>query len=115
MSPRSTWSWGRRQARRPLATLFSPELAEAQTKYLSMQAMLTADHQAPARARLVEIGAASRQDLEDVTAGHASHATEVEAARQRLLLLGLSRAHVEALKSPSHVVSDVVVPARSPG
>jgi membrane fusion protein, heavy metal efflux system len=96
----------------PLATLFSPELAEAQTKYLSMQAMLTADHQKLQRTQqLVEIGAASRQDLEDVTAGHASHATEVEAARQRLLLLGLSRAHVEALKSPSQVVSDVVVPA----
>src|SRR5712692_4785260 len=96
----------------PLATLFSPELAEAQTKYLSMQAMLVADHQKLQRTQqLVEIGAASRQDLEDVTAVHASHATEVEAARQRLLLLGLSRAHVEALKSPSQVVSDVVVPA----
>src|SRR5262249_23896547 len=29
----------------PLATLFSTDLAEAQTKYLSMQAMLAADHQ----------------------------------------------------------------------
>ncbi len=29
----------------PLATLFSNELAEAQTKYLSMKAMLAADHQ----------------------------------------------------------------------
>jgi multidrug efflux pump subunit AcrA (membrane-fusion protein) len=29
----------------PLATLFSSELAEAQTKYLSMRAMLAADHQ----------------------------------------------------------------------
>ncbi|MFL5531613.1 MAG: efflux RND transporter periplasmic adaptor subunit, partial [Gemmatimonadales bacterium] len=41
----------------PLATLFSPELAEAQTKYLSMQAMLTADHQKLQRTQqLVEIG-----------------------------------------------------------
>jgi RND family efflux transporter MFP subunit len=96
----------------PLATLFSPELAEAQTKYLSMQAMLAADHQKLQRTQqLVEIGAASRQDLEDITAVHVSHATEVEAARQRLLLLGLSRTHVEALKSPTQVVSDVVVPA----
>src|SRR5712691_10087211 len=96
----------------PLATLFSPELAETQTKYLSMQAMLVADHQKLQRTQqLVEIGAASRQDLEDVTAVHASHATEVEAARQRLLLLGLSRAHVETLKSPAQVVSDVIVPA----
>jgi cobalt-zinc-cadmium efflux system membrane fusion protein len=96
----------------PLATLFSPELAEAQTKYLSMRAMLAADHQKLQRTQqLVEIGAASRQDLEEITATHASHATEVQAARQRLLLLGLSRAHVEALANPSQIVSDVTVPA----
>src|SRR5439155_8050496 len=95
-----------------LATLFSTELAEAQTKYLSMQAMLMADYQKLQRTQqLVAIGAASRQELEEVTAVHAGHATEVEAARQRLLLLGLSRAHVEALKNPSHVVSDIIVPA----
>ena len=96
----------------PLATLFSPELAEAQTKYLSMRAMLVADHQKLQRMQqLVAIGAASRQELEDITAVHASHATEVEAARQRLLLLGLSRGHVEALTNPSQIVSDVTVPA----
>ena len=96
----------------PLATLFSPELAEAQTKYLSMRAMLVADHQKLQRTQqLVAIGAASRQELEDITAVHASHATEVEAARQRLLLLGLSRVHVEALANPSQIVSDVTVPA----
>ncbi len=96
----------------PLATLFSPELAEAQTKYLSMQAMRTADYQKLQRTQqLIAIGAVSRQELEEVTAVHASHATEVEAARQRLLLLGLSRAHVEALNHPSQVVSDIIVPA----
>jgi RND family efflux transporter MFP subunit len=96
----------------PLAMLFSPELAEAQTKYLSMRAMLVADHQKLQRTQqLVTIGAASRQELEDITAVHASHATEVEAARQRLLLLGLSREHVEALTNPSQIVSDVTVPA----
>lgn len=96
----------------PLATLFSTELVEAQTKYLSMRAMLVADHQKLQRTQqLVAIGAASRQELEEVTAVHASHATDVEAARQRLLLLGLSRAHVDALHSPSQVVSDIVVPA----
>jgi len=100
----------------PLATLFSPELAEAQTKYLSMQAMLVADHQKLQRTQqLVAIGAASRQELEEVTATHTSHATDVEAARQRLLLLGLSRAPVEALHSPSQVVSDISVPAPSAG
>jgi RND family efflux transporter MFP subunit len=96
----------------PLATVFSTELAEAQTKYLSMQAMLAADRQKLERTQqLVTIGAASRQELEEVTAVHVSRATEVEAARQQLLLLGLHRAHVKALNSPSQVVSKVMVPA----
>src|SRR5215467_6361282 len=100
----------------PLATLFSPELAEAQTKYLSMRAMLEADHHKLQRTReLVAIGALSRQDLEAITALHASHETEVAAARQRLLLLGLSRAQVEGLTHPNQIVSDVTVPAPSAG
>jgi membrane fusion protein, heavy metal efflux system len=95
----------------PLTILFSPELAEAQTKYLSMRAMLAADHQKLQRMQqLVAMGAASRQELEDITAVHASHATEVEDARQRLLILGLSRGHVEALTNPHQIVSDVTVP-----
>jgi RND family efflux transporter MFP subunit len=96
----------------PLATLFSAELADAQTKYLSMRAMVEADHKRLQRTeQLVAIGAASRQELEEVAAVHASHATEVQAARQRLLLLGLARKQVDALRSPSQVVSEVVVPA----
>ncbi len=96
----------------PLLTLFSTELADAQTKYLSLSAMFEADHQKLERTtELVRIGAASRQELEEVTAIHEGHATEVEAARQRLLLLGLSPAQVQALKSPSQGVSTVVVPA----
>jgi cobalt-zinc-cadmium efflux system membrane fusion protein len=96
----------------PLATLFSAELAEAQTKYLSMRAMLAADHHKLQRIQqLVARGAASRQELEDIMAVHASHATEVEAARQRLLLLGLSRARIEALNNPSQIVSEITVPA----
>jgi RND family efflux transporter MFP subunit len=46
-----------------------------------------------------------------VTATHTSHATEVEAARQRLLLLGVSQKQVDALKHPRQVMADVVVPA----
>jgi membrane fusion protein, heavy metal efflux system len=96
----------------PLATLFSAELADAQTKYLSMRAMLEADHRRRERTRkLVDIGAASRQELEEVTAVHAGHATEVEAARQRLLLLGMSTKQVDGLTHPRQVMADVVVPA----
>jgi len=100
----------------PLATLFSPELADAQTKYLSMRAMLAADHQRRERTeQLVEIGAASRQELEEAVSVHTGHATEVEAAKQRLLLLGLSKKQVEAFKEPRQVVSDVLVSAPMAG
>jgi len=96
----------------PVVTLFSSELADAQTRYLSMMAMLKADHKKLDRTeQLAKIGAASRQELEETTAVHESHATEVEAARQRLLQLGVSATQVQALKSPSQVVSAIVVPA----
>src|SRR5437763_9784473 len=50
-----------------LAVIFSAELAEAQMKYLSMRAMLEADHQKLVRTeKLVGLGAASRQELEEV-------------------------------------------------
>src|SRR5258708_12574399 len=79
---------------------------------MSMSAMREADHKKLERTRkLVEIGAASRQDLEEITAVHEAHAAEVEAARQRLQLLGLSADQVRALTSSSQVVSTIVVPA----
>ncbi len=96
----------------PLLTLFSAELADSQTKYMSMSAMFEADHQKLERTRkLVEIGAASRQDLEEITAVHEAHATEVEAARLRLQLLGLTAEQVRALTRPGQVISTIVVPA----
>jgi len=98
----------------PLAVILSTELAEAQMKYLSVQAMFEADHQKLVRTeKLVALGAASRQELEDVTVAHAGHSTEAAAARQRLLLLGLTSDQVAGLTDASHVVSDVVV--RAPG
>src|SRR2546428_14053698 len=53
----------------PLAVIFSAELAEAPMKYLSMQAMLQADHQKTERTeKLATLGAASRQELGEVAA-----------------------------------------------
>jgi RND family efflux transporter MFP subunit len=99
-----------------LAVLISTELADAQMKYLSGQAMLAADHQKLTRTeKLVALGAASRQELEEVTAVHAAHETEVAAARQRLLLLGLSPQRVTALRDADEIVSEVVVPAPGSG
>ena len=47
-----------------LAEIYSPSLAEAQTRYVSAQAMLDAhDRELQRTQKLVEIGAASRQEL----------------------------------------------------
>jgi RND family efflux transporter MFP subunit len=100
----------------PLAVIFSGELADAQKKYLSMRAMLEADHQKLVRTeKLLALGAVSRQELEEVTAVHAAHETEVAAARQRLILLGLSGDRVAKLTSADQVVSEVTVPAPGDG
>jgi len=99
-----------------LAVIFSNDLAEAEMKYLSMQATLTADQLKLARTeQLAKIGAASRQELEEITATHHAHETEVAAARQRLLLLGLTTQQVGTLRDASQVVSEVVVTAPSDG
>lgn len=100
----------------PLAVIFSAELADAQMKYVSMQATLHADHQKRVRTeKLAELGAVSRQELEEITAVYAAHETELAAARQRLLLLGLSADRVAALRDASHVVSEVTVSAPADG
>src|SRR5438105_6687974 len=100
----------------PLAVIFSSELADAQTKYLSMRAMLEADHQKLERTqKLVALGSASRQELEEVTAVHTGHETEVAAARQRLLLLGLSAERVTKLETAPQVVSELTVASPADG
>src|SRR5881296_4143066 len=100
----------------PLAVIFSGELADAQMKYVSMRAMLEADHQKLERTqKLVALGSASRQELEEVTALHTGHETEVAAARQRLLLLGLSSDRLDRLQNASQVVSEVTVPSPADG
>jgi RND family efflux transporter MFP subunit len=99
-----------------LAVISGQELAEAQMKYLSMQAMLQADHQKLRRTeKLVELGSASRQELEEVTAVHAAHATEAAAARERLLILGLSPEQVGRLADSAQIAPDVVVRAPAEG
>lgn len=98
----------------PLAVVVSTDLADAQMKYISAQAMLAADHQKLTRTeKLVALGAASRQELDDITAVHAGHETEVAAARQRLLLLGLSPQQVSGLRTADQIVSEIRV--ASPG
>jgi membrane fusion protein, heavy metal efflux system len=100
----------------PLAVIFSSELADAQMKYLAAQAMLEADHQKRERTgALVRIGAASRQEYEEVVAVHSAHEAELAAARQRLVLLGLSADRVNALRQSSDVASEITVTAPHAG
>jgi cobalt-zinc-cadmium efflux system membrane fusion protein len=72
-----------------IVQVYSPELADARTKYVAARAMLDAhDRELQRTQKLVEIGAASRQELERAHAEHAAQIAEVESARARLQLLG---------------------------
>jgi membrane fusion protein, heavy metal efflux system len=73
----------------PIAQVYSPDVAEARTKYVGAKAMLDAhDRELQRTEKLVKIGAASRQELERIHAEHAAQTAEVESARSRLQLLG---------------------------
>lgn len=95
-----------------LAEIYSPELAEAQTRFLASQAELSAHEQELQRTeKLVAIGAASRQELEKIHAEHAAATTVVESNRARLTLLGMTEADVAKLAPSSPLNSSVRVPA----
>ena len=95
-----------------LAEIFSPELAESQARYISARAELGAHEQELARTeKLVEIGAASRQELERIHAGHTARRADVESAASRLQLLGLSAGAIEALGPGKNQGATTNVPA----
>lgn len=95
-----------------LASVFSDELAVAQSRYLSAQAELEEHHKHHRRtAELVEIGAASREEFEQATSILKKAEAELAAVRQRLLLLGLTRQRVDALRTPAQVSSEVTLHA----
>jgi len=95
-----------------VATVFSDELAMAQSRYLNALADLEEHHKHHARTmRLVEIGATSREELEQATTKLKTAESEVASQRQRLLLLGLSARRIDQLESSSQVNSEVSLPA----
>ena len=95
-----------------MAVVFSDELAMAQSRYLNAVAELDEHHKHHVRTvRLVEIGAASREELEQATTKLKTAESEVASQRQRLMLLGLSARRIAQLKSPSQVSSEVSLPA----
>ena len=95
-----------------VAVVFSDELAMAQSKYLTALAELDEQQKRHRRtAQLVEIGAASREEMEMVTTRLKAAESEIASLRQRLLLLGLTPQRVGALRSPAQVSSEVTLPA----
>ncbi len=100
---------GRGQA---VAVVFSDELAMAQSKYLTALAELDEHHKHHRRTvQLVEIGAESREELEEATTKLKTAESEVAAQRQRLQLLGLTPQRITALRSPTQISSEVSLPA----
>jgi len=99
-----------------IAVVSSNDLADAQSKYLSAVAELEEHHKHHARTeKLVEIGAASRQELEMAISKLKSAESELANLRQRLLLLGLSSQRLTALRSTSQISSEVSLPAPASG
>jgi cobalt-zinc-cadmium efflux system membrane fusion protein len=95
-----------------MAQVFSPELAEAQTRYVSERAELGAHEQELARTEaLVKIGAASREELERVHAAHTARGAAVQTAASRLELLGMPSDAMESLGPGRPIVSLTDVPA----
>lgn len=99
-----------------VAVVFSNELSEVQSRYLAGIAALDEHHKHHMRTiKLVEIGAASRQDLETATSEYREAEASLANLRQKLLLLGMTTQRIESLNSTSQISSEVTVPSPSSG
>jgi len=98
------------RAGQTMAQVFSPELADAHSRYTSARAGLEAhDRELQRTQKLVEIGAASKQELERIHAEHTAQIAAVASARSRLELFGVP---VAALDAPgTNMVASANVPA----
>ena len=95
-----------------MAEIYSPALTDAQTRYVSAQAMLDAhDRELQRTQKLVEIGAASRQELEKIHAEHAAQTAAVQSARSQLELLGVSGSALDDMASGRSMNAATKVPA----
>jgi cobalt-zinc-cadmium efflux system membrane fusion protein len=95
-----------------MAQIYSPELAEAETRFVAAGAMLEAHERELQRTeKLVEIGAASRQELERIHAEHAAQTAAVQSARSQLELLGVPRSILDASAADYAVSATRGVPA----
>ena len=99
-----------------VAVIFSNELADAQARYLTAVAALDEHHRHHLRTiKLVEIGAASRQELEEAISKYREAESNLANLRQKLLLLGMSAPRIDSLNSTSQISSEVTVSSPSSG
>ena len=99
-----------------LAQIFSPELADAQTKFLSAKAELEAhERELDRTTKLVGIGAASQQELERLHAEHAAKLAGVQSLRSRLVLLGMTAAAIDGMAPGKEVEATTSIPAPMAG
>ena len=104
---------GQRVARNQvLATIYSTEFADAQTEYVRLHSELQAHELALTRTqRLASIGAASRQELDRMVAEHAAADAATDAARARLVLLGVPEERFKVLENEHTVTTTIDVRA----
>jgi RND family efflux transporter MFP subunit len=96
-----------------LAEIYSSELADREREFVTMVASLEAAHARLARTeRLVALGSLSQQELEAARVEHATHGSDVESARAKLQLLGLTDEQLTNLRTAEDVSSTLVL--RSP-
>ncbi len=99
-----------------VAVVFSNELADAESRYLTALAALDEHHRHHLRTmKLVEIGAASRQELETAMSQYREAESNVANLRQKLMVLGMSSPRIDALNSTAQISSEVTVPSPSSG
>ena len=95
-----------------LATVYSPELADAQTAFIQAKAARDAHGLALTRTqRLYAIGAVSREELEKMTAEATEMDRAQEVARSRLVLLGIPEDKAQRIASPADVITTFDVKA----
>lgn len=95
-----------------LARVFSTELAEAESEYISFLAELEAAQKKLSRTRkLVELGATSKQEEEEIEAEHSVHLAHMQAARERLKLLRLTEEQIIMLEQSKQISPYISVSA----
>ncbi len=99
-----------------LAVIFSTELADAQGAYLGMLAEEDRHHQHYRRTvELAELGAASREDLEEATAQYKTEQAKLASMRERLILLGQTEKQIDGLRASGRVNSMLTIESPASG